>query len=66
LDQVHFFLDIALNTLNAVTLGIAFLHLSDPSLAGEIIAVALQAVCILLCIGTRLVRYSSGYTTFTF
>jgi hypothetical protein len=57
LDQVHFFLDVALNALNIVTLGIAFLHLSGSSLAGEVIAVALQAVCILLCIGTKVVRH---------
>jgi len=51
LDMIHFYLDIALNVLNMVTLGIALLHLENPSLAGEVVAAALQAVCFLLCIG---------------
>lgn len=51
LDMIHFYLDIALNVLNIVTLGIALLHLDSPSLAGEVVAAALQAVGFLLCIG---------------
>jgi hypothetical protein len=51
LDMIHFYLDIALNALNIVTLGIALLHLDTPSLAGEVVAAALQAVGFLLCIG---------------
>jgi hypothetical protein len=51
LDMIHFYLDIALNVLNIVTLGIALLHLDTPSLAGEVVAAALQAVGFLLCIG---------------
>jgi hypothetical protein len=51
LDMIHFYLDIALNVLNIVTLGIALLHLESPSLAGEVVAAALQAVGFLLCIG---------------
>jgi len=51
LDMIHFYLDISLNILNIVTLGIALLHLDNPSLAGEVVAAALQAVGFLLCIG---------------
>jgi len=51
LDHVHLYVEIGLHVINFISLLIAFSHLNNPSLGGEIAVAVLQIVGLLLCIG---------------